>query len=335
MARRCPPGETSHGAIRSVLKQTHECGMIQAGSSFRSTVGRTRVRMRVPRSFKQVRHGSTIAIVRDDLLPRLDALVLEGNTESLDPTGLAGRGSIGAVPRLLVDGSRVLVRQAKRGGLVGHLIPDVFCGRCRPFRELQVAERARARGVPTPGVVAATRTTLFGPLYRGAVYTKEIAGTSDLHSYFASLAERPDAASLRRKRDTLREAGRVVRGAHDAGLYHGDLQLRNVLVRHDATPAVFLVDLDKAGWREPLPRVSRMMNLLRLSRSAAKAARSGLCITRTDMVRFLEGYTRVEGAGALRTYWRVPLLKWLYKVKWTLSDALYRATGGSAQKSTR
>jgi tRNA A-37 threonylcarbamoyl transferase component Bud32 len=138
---------------------------------------------------------------------------------------------------------------------------------------------------------------------------------------------------LRRKRATLREVGRVVRVAHDAGLYHGDLQLRNVLVRHDEKPAVFLVDLDKAGWRQPLRRRSRAMNLLRLSRSAAKAARSDLCITKTDMVRFLKGYTGVEGAGAVRPYWRMPLLKTLYRMKWVLSDALYNARGGSAQKS--
>jgi len=309
--------------------------MIEAGSSVRSTVGLTRVRMRVPPSFKRVRQGTTIAIVRDDLLPQLGALVLEASAQPLEVTGLTGRGSIGAVPRLLVDGSRVLVRRARRGGLIGRFVPDVFCGRCRPFGELQVAERARARGVPTPEVVAASRTTLLGPFYRGAVYTKELTGTSDLQSYLASVTQCPDATSLRRKRDTVREAGRVVRVAHDAGLYHADLQLRNVLVRHDVTPAVFLVDLDKAVWREPLPRRSRIMNLLRLSRSAAKAARSGLCITRTDVIRFLEGYTRAEGAGAVRAYWHAPLLKLLYKVKWALSDGVSRAAGGSAQKPTR
>ena len=309
--------------------------MIKVVSSVRSTVGRTRVRMRVPRSFKRVRQGPTIAIVRDDLLPQLYSVVLGANAQPPERTGLTGRGSIGAVPGLRVDGSRVLVRQARRGGLIGLFIADVFWGRCRPFRELEVAERARARGVPTPEVLAASRRTLFGLFYRGAVYTKELTGTSDLHTYLASCAGGLDATSLRRKRDTVREAGRVVRVAHDAGLCHADLQLRNVLVRHDGPPAVFLADLDKAGWREPLPRRSRIMNLLRLRRSAAKAARSGLCITRTDMVRFLEGYTHLEGADTLRAYWQVPLLKLPYKVKWALSDALSRIAGGCAQKPTR
>jgi tRNA A-37 threonylcarbamoyl transferase component Bud32 len=289
--------------------------------------------MRLPRSFKEVRQGPTTAIVREDLVPHLEALLPVRNAAPLEPTGLAGRGSIGAVPRLLVDGSRILVRHARRGGLIGRFIPDIFWWRCRPFRELEVAERARAHGVPTAEVVAAVRTRVLGPFYRGAVYTRELRDASDLHSYLASLANRHDAASLRNKRATLSEAGRVVRLAHDAGLYHGDLQLRNVLVRHDERPAVFLVDLDKAGWRQPLPRICRAMNLLRLSRSAAKAARSALCITRTDMVRFLKGYTSAAGAGALRSYWRMPLLKTLYRIKWALSDALCHAAGGPAQRS--
>jgi len=291
------------------------------------------VRMRLPRSFKQVRQGPTIAIVREDLLPHLEALLPDRNAEPLEPTGLAGRGSIGAVPRLLVGGSRILVRHARRGGLIGRFIPDIFWWRCRPFRELHVAERARARGVPTAEVVAAVRTRVLGPFYRGAVYTRELPDASDLRAYLASPANRHDAASLRRKRDTFREVGRVVRIAHDAGLYHGDLQVRNVLVRHDEGPAVFLVDLDKGGWRQPLPRICRAMNLLRLSRSAAKASRSDLCITRTDMVRFLKGYTSADGAGALRSYWRMPLLKTLYRIKWALSDALYHAAGRSAPKT--
>ena len=315
------------------MKRTRERGMMEAGSNVQTAVGRIRDRMRLPRSFKQVRQGPTTAIVREDLVPHLEALLPERNAEPLEPTGMAGRGSISAVPRLLVDGSRILVRHARRGGLIGRFIPDIFWWRCRPFRELDVAERALACGVPTAEVVAAMRTRVLGPFYRGAVYTRELRDVSDLLSYLASLANRHDADSLRRKRDTLREVGRVVRVAHDAGLYHGDLQLRNVLVRDDERPSVFLVDLDKASWRQPLPRRSRAMNLLRLSRSATKASRSALCITRTDVLRFLKGYTSADGAGALRSYWRMPLLKTLYMMKWALSDALYHVAGGPAQKA--
>ena len=310
------------------LKEMGECDMIEPGSGAESCVGRIHIRMRVPRSFKQVRQGPATAIVREDLLDRLDQLGLERGSAQSKPTGLRGRSSIGAVPGLLVDGSRVLIRHARRGGLIGRLVPDVFCGRCRSFRELTVADAAHRSGVPTAEVVAAVRRGLFGPFYRAAVYTKELTGTSDLLSYLASVTERRDAAALQRKRDTLREAGRVVRAAHDVGLRHADLQLKNVLVRHNEKPEVFLIDLDKARWLgEPLADRLRIMNLLRLSRSAAKAARSGVCITRADMLRFLIGYTGADGRGRLRRYWRASLLKRMYRAKWALSDALYRAGG--------
>jgi tRNA A-37 threonylcarbamoyl transferase component Bud32 len=286
--------------------------------------------MRIPHSFRKVRHGRTVALVRDDLAKRLDDLDVDGLR--LEPTALRGRGPIGAVPDFLLDGSRVLARRARRGGLIRRLIPDVFCGRCRPFRELAAAQRALERGVPTAEVVAAARMRVFGPFHRGTVYTKELIGVADLQSYLASETERPDAVSLQRRRAALREVGRVVRVAHDAGLHHADLQLRNLLVRHNERPEVFLIDLDRARWFRSLSRTLRMMNLLRLKRSAAKAARSGVRITRADLLRVMKGYTEADSGATLRTYWHAPVLKRLYRMKWALSDALYRA-GRAPQQS--
>jgi len=285
--------------------------------------------MRLPRSFKQVRQRSSIAIVREDFAHQLDVLDPEHEQELMEETELVGRGSIKTLRGVVLDGSRVVVRHARRGGLVGRIVPDTFFGRCRPFRELLVAEKARNLGIPTAEVVAAVRTRALGPFHRGAVYTKEVTGAVDLLGYLTSMAQRPDPSSLRAKRDTLREAGRVVRVAHDAGLLHADLQLKNILVQHDDKPAIFLIDLDKARWYKRLPHSLRMMNLLRLARSAAKAARSSASISRTDMLRFLKGYVGPDGSRKLRAYWRAPLLKPVFRAKWALSDALYRLAGSS------
>jgi len=285
--------------------------------------------MRLPRSFKQVRQGSSVAIVREDFALQVDALDPEHEQQLMEGTGLVGRGSIKTLRGVVLDGSRVVVRHARRGGLLRRIIPDTFFGRCRPFRELLVAEKARSLGIPTAEVVAAVRRGVLGPFYRGAVYSKEVTGAVDLLSYLRSADQHADRHSLRAKRDTLREAGRIVRMAHDAGLLHADLQLKNVLVRHDGRPAIFLIDLDKARWHKRLPRSLRTMNLMRLARSAAKAARSGVSISRTDMLRFLIGYVGPDEPRKLRVYWRARLVKPLFKVKWALSDALYRLVGSS------
>ena len=283
--------------------------------------------MRLPRSFKQVRQGSSVAIVREDFALQVDALDPAHEQQLMEGTGLVGRSSIKMLRGVVLDGSRVVVRHARRGGLVGRIIPDTFFGRCRPFRELLVAEKARNIGIPTAEVVAAVRRGALGPFHRGDVYTKEVTGAVDLLSYLTSMAQHGDLRTLRTKRDTLREAGRIVRMAHDAGLLHADLQLKNVLVRHDGRPTIFLIDLDKAKWHKRLPHALRMMNLMRFARSAAKAARSGVSISRTDMLRFLIGYIGTDEPSRLRVYWRARLLKPIFKVKWALSDTLYRLVG--------
>ena len=289
-------------------------------------------RMRVPRGFKEIRRGSARAIARDDIPFPLDLL---NAAHELDQTEYAGRRSIGAVQHVLLDGSRLLVRHATRGGLLGRIIPDIFCGRCRPFRELAVAQKARERGIPTAEVVASVRWSVFGPFYRGTVYTKEIHGSLDLLSYLSAANGSSDAQALRRKRDALRHVGRMVRSAHDAGLYHADLQVKNILVRHGELIEAFLIDLDKARWYQHMPDALRIMNLLRLSRSAAKAARSGTCISRTDILRFLTGYIGPDGPKRMQLYWRAPLLKPLFRAKWSLSDIVRRLTAPHGIGHTR
>jgi 3-deoxy-D-manno-octulosonic acid kinase len=283
--------------------------------------------MKIPRSFKQVRRGSITAIVREDFAARFESIGPARQPPCAEETTLAGRATVRTLRDVLLDGSGVVIRESRRGGLLGRIIPDIFMGRCRPFRELFVAERARHLGIPTAEVLAAVREAVVGPLYRGALYTKEITDAVDLLSYLDSIAGRCDAKTLRTKRATVSDAGRMVRATHDAGLLHADLQLKNILVRHVDGPAVFLIDLDKARWYNRLPDVLRMTNLLRLARSATKAARSTACISRTDMLRFLKGYVGSDGAGRLRLYWRAPMLKQVYRLKWALSDALYRLVG--------
>ena len=291
--------------------------------------------MRLPRSFKQVRQGSSVAIVREDFALQVDALDPGHEQQLMEGTGLVGRGSIKALRGVVLDGSRVVVRHARRGGLLRRIIPDTFFGRCRPFRELLVAQKAHSLGIPTAEVVAAVRRGVLGPFYRGDVYSKEVTGAVDLLSYLRSADQHADRRSLRAKRDTLREAGRIVRMAHDAGLLHADLQLKNILVRLDGKPAIFLIDLDKGRWYKRLRYPLRMMNLLRLARSAAKAARSGALISRTDLLRFLKGYLGSAEARTFSVYWRAPVLKPMFRVKWAMSDALYRLTGARALTGVR
>jgi hypothetical protein len=113
-------------------------------------------------------------------------------------------------------------------------------GEARPLIELRASVEARARGVPTPAVVA-------GALYpAGLFYRADIA--TELIPEGHSLADRlwgpgPPAGGAA---DALARAGRLTRALEDAGVLHADLNARNVLVGAGADlPAAHVVDLDR------------------------------------------------------------------------------------------
>ena len=75
--------------------------------------------------------------------------------------------------------------------------------------------------------------------------------------------ESPDAHTG----ETLRRAGNVIKEMHNAGIFHADLQLRNILVENDT---VLLIDFDNASVHSKLSLLQRQRNLLRLKRSFIK-----------------------------------------------------------------
>jgi hypothetical protein len=176
--------------------------------------------------------------------------------------------------------ARVFVRRASRGGLIGTLLGGLYVGSGRPLRELRAAESARAAGVnvPEPLAIAAVRT--FGPFHRLIVVSREIEGAEDLLSLSGRL-------SSARKRELLARVADAMRRLHEAGVYHADLTMKNILV---ADSGVYIIDLDKA--RLPGTRTADLdvQNLARLNRSVEKLLGKGGWISRTDKLRFLRRY---------------------------------------------
>jgi len=80
---------------------------------------------------------------------------------------------------------------------------------------------------------------------------------------------------------------------HQLGFFHGDLQLKNILIAEDQ---VFVIDFDRSYRKSILSTRERMKNLLRLNRSVEKWRRFGLPITRTDRRRFFLAYAGQDKA---------------------------------------
>jgi 3-deoxy-D-manno-octulosonic acid kinase len=184
----------------------------------------------------------------------------------------------------LPDGTRVVVRRYRRGGMLRFVNRGIYFGGNRAFDELRATERARAGGVRAPVVVAAIERPARVAGYRAWLATVLVAGAVDLASWLA--AEPMDEAH---RHAVLRESGRQMSLMHAAGVAHPDVNLRNLLVAPgDGDPEVYLLDFDKADvGATPVSPARRERDLRRLARSARKL---DAALTRADWSVFRDGY---------------------------------------------
>ena len=190
----------------------------------------------------------------------------------------AGRGSVWFLDS--ADGVWAL-RHYCRGGLVARLIDDHYLWlgeeRTRSFREWRLLAELCELGLPVPAPVAA-RYQRRGPCYRADLITSYIADAPSFETLFLD----------QRLTDSIwYQAGQVVRRFHDAGVYHADLNIRNMLVRADGE--IFLLDFDK-GRRRPAGTWAQQ-NLARLERSLRKICLlTGAVFDPRGWQLLLEGY---------------------------------------------
>ena len=218
-----------------------------------------------------------------------------------------GRGEYPRIP--LEGGGTAIIRRVRHGGLWGKATGDLLWGVGRPVRELINANKALERGVPTAEILGirleAAGPPLTGPFYRAEVFSRELPETIDLLELLKSLESTLDVQQ--HKGEIIRAVALSVRAMHEAGLYHNDLHLKNILIARKAPFKAYIIDLDKSSLHESLSLNQRIKNLLRLDRSVEKfmivgAYRRALGrfavanntplrpITQRDRLRFLRDY---------------------------------------------
>ncbi len=202
---------------------------------------------------------------RKALLAALEEIKV-GRTDRLQ----GGRGIIERVP--FDAHSPAIVRRYQRGGLVRHFVHDLYWGRPpRPFMELCTTVIARERGVPTVEVLGAgVEWRPFG-FYRGTLITREARGFLNWRAW---LQTNPPVEGRRLLVDKVLQ---TINTMHECGISHADLNLTNVLVRHDSDRyEVLIIDFDRARiFPSPLPSSQRKRNLARLRRSMAEFSAEG------------------------------------------------------------
>jgi 3-deoxy-D-manno-octulosonic acid kinase len=195
----------------------------------------------VPQGFSKVtaQRGCWL-VVRSDKIDRISAgvCIAGGDKETVEFEGRERLRSI-----RLGKGDTALIRTYRHGGLLRHCSRGVFCSwPPRPFRELAITEEIRRRGIPTVETYAACVKQVWGPFYRGWLVTRELIGAQDLWRAFQSgLAQELGIDRI------LHAVADSLRALHREGVYHTDLNLKNILIsiEQDGVKG-YIIDFDKA-----------------------------------------------------------------------------------------
>jgi len=275
----------------------------------------------IPPSFSLIKKRKTYLLLKDEYRN----LLLQQGIEDLKffikmhtqaTYYLAGRSPHPSIS--IKEGERMVVRSYSHGGLFGPFTRNLYLFDLRSFRELAFTEEVRACGIPTIEPIGAIHQSTGFLFYKPYLLTLEIPHALNLIQYFQKLGPHPSPAILSQKRKIIRSAGLLLRQFHELGFFHGDLQLKNILLSGEE---LLLIDFDRSYRKLPLSLREKMKNLLRLNRSAEKWRCIGLPITRADRWRFFLSYAgddvkiRQAMQKVIRTY---AIRHFFYRLGWAV-----------------
>lgn len=157
----------------------------------------------------------------------------------------------------------VLLKLYSHGGFFKYFFPKYYFISNRFLHELQLYTDILKDNLPAPDYLGGFWMKRFG-FYKCGVITRFISDTTTLENYLND-----NFVSIEDKYDILIKCGKILRDMHDIGVFHGDLQIRNILI-HPLEKAIYLIDFDKAKKMHSLNLFQRSQNLLRLKRSFIK-----------------------------------------------------------------
>jgi tRNA A-37 threonylcarbamoyl transferase component Bud32 len=240
-----------------------------------------RITKRLPTGYEDVRSGTGRAWVWGNSSEWCTAVLAKGRTlhdwavDREETIPYSGRGLVYSVPAAAsgpTAAPRWAVRHYRRGGAMAMHMSDRYLrtGHPRPFRELEASVVAGRRGIPTPSVVAGA-TYADGPYYRCDLVTEVVPSAKTL----ADVLQETDGT--RGWLVAMARAGGLIRRLGSAGIFHVDLNARNVLLqewqdssRPEDDAGAWVIDLDRARIfsRQAESAAERMQ--VRLTRSIIK-----------------------------------------------------------------
>jgi len=255
--------------------------------------------------FARFAKGNVVVWADPDLMPPESVVKLFGLPHILSalhgaPSRASGLPTVWRWAPSWLRGRGLVVRQYAHGGLVGQFLGrySVLFPSCRPMlREVRVALHARAHGVPTCRPVALWLQKKLGLFLTAYYITEEIPQGQDLLQLCRAVeAGAPCPPAVRQ--EIARAVAGTIAALHAAGIRHGDLNLKNLLVCDaGTTPQACAIDFKKARLQREVTLGEGLAALVRLDRSVVKWPASRSTITIADRLRVLRQYVRLR-AGA-------------------------------------
>lgn len=163
-------------------------------------------------------------------------------------------------------GEQWVLRHYYRGGLPGNFIRRSFIytglKRTRAVAEFELLQKMHTSGLPVPKPVAAY-VQRSGITYRASLLIERIIGSQDLGRLL-----------LEQKLTTTQwqRVGTTIKRFHQAGVYHSDLNCKNILWReHDES--VFVIDFDRCFYHKEKERQSGTQQVVQKSWQAKNLSR--------------------------------------------------------------
>lgn len=182
------------------------------------------------------------------------------------------------------------------------------------YYAFMMARTLYKRGLPTPEPVAYACFKKGLNAGRELVFTLWIDSAMPLgnftHHFFS---QQRDLQWRAIKRELAVVLGRFVKNIHEQGVYHGDFNINNILVRYKDGLEVFLIDTGEIRTVHWISHRRVVKNLDEINRFFLDTD----VVTRTDRLRFLIAYLgkRAQNRELLRRYWHEIEARTLLRLK--------------------
>ncbi|MGQ0643274.1 MAG: lipopolysaccharide kinase InaA family protein [Gemmatimonadaceae bacterium] len=256
------------------------------------------MRLPVPDGYVRIKQGPATAVVVAPCAPAVDSILGERPLYDwarvhAERQAYTGRGPAYGVPLPQCD-VRVVVRRARHGGIFAPLLGEVFLAPTRAPRELAMSLFLRQLGVATPAIIGFVTYAVAPLLRRADVFTAEVPNAADLGDYLAR------ATGIAERQDAWRATARLLQRLSQNGVWHPDLNAKNVLIAATSTsseaaetqlpsPIAVVLDIDRVRLVVPGDPQVAEANLERLLRSLRKRAgdpRNGPPVSEEELAEF-------------------------------------------------